>query len=181
MILYVLVVAAYAPVALGLTGRHRVVAGLVAAVLLAGAVVVRLVGDVTVEADVLGLFAAVLAVAGGSLVTTAVFDVIDAQSTGGTTESIEAAGQILRGGAWVGALERLAVFGSLVAGMPSGVALALAIKGLGRYPELRGGDRPATAERFIIGTLVSVLWAALCAYVATGFPVLDGGRPADVG
>jgi hypothetical protein len=44
----------------------------------------------------------------------------------------------------------------------------LAVKGLGRYPELRAAHRPGLAERFIIGTLVSVLWAALCAYAATG-------------
>lgn len=177
MILYVLVLAACVPVGLALSGRLRVVSALVATALLLVAVVVRAVGDVEIDAGVLGVYAAVLAVAGGSVVTTAVFDVIDAQSTEGASGSIEAAGQILRGGAWVGALERLAVFGSLVAGMPSGVALALAVKGLGRYPELRSGDRPATAERFIIGTLVSVLWAALCAYVATGFPTSGMGRP----
>ncbi|MBD8608055.1 hypothetical protein IFT73_14450 [Aeromicrobium sp. CFBP 8757] len=177
MILLVLVAAALVPVAAGWTGRHRVVAAAVATVLLAAAVIVRVVASISVDQGVLGIVASVLAVAGGSVVTTAVFDVIDDRSTD-RTESLEAAGHILRGGTWVGALERLAVFGSLVAGMPSGVALTLAVKGLGRYPELRSGDRPATAERFIIGTLVSVLWAALCAYVATGFAPLDAGRAA---
>jgi uncharacterized membrane-anchored protein len=175
MILYILVIAAWLPIAVGWTGRSRALCALVASVLLAAAVVVRVTAALDVDAGVLGLFAIVLAVAGGSVVTTAVFDVVDEQSADEAADSIEAAGQILRGGTWIGALERLAVFGSLVIGMPSGVALVLAVKGLGRYPELRSGKRPATAERFIIGTLVSVLWAATCAYVATGFvPIMFG-------
>ena len=177
MILLALVAVALVPVAIGSAGRHRVPAALAATVLLAIAVIVRVTTDAPGDESLLGLVAVVLAVAGGSVVTTAVFDVIDERSPD-RAESLEAAGHILRGGTWVGALERLAVFGSLVAGMPSGVALTLAIKGLGRYPELRSGDRPATAERFIIGTLVSVLWAALCAYVATGLAPLEAGRGA---
>ena len=169
MILYVLVIAAWVPVAIGWIGHARALAAATATTLLGAAVVVRVASDIDVDAGVLGIFAAVLAVAGGSVVTTAVFDVIDAQSRGDEAESIEAAGDILRGGTWIGALERLAVFGSLAVSMPAGIALVLAVKGLGRYPELRSGKRPAAAERFIIGTLVSVLWAALCAYVATGF------------
>lgn len=169
MILYALIMAAWVPVAIGWAGHARALAAATATILLGAAVVVRVAADVDVDAGVLGLFAAVLAVAGGSVVTTAVFDLIDAQSTAGSVGSIEAAGEILRGGTWIGALERLAVFGSLAVSMPGGVALVLAVKGLGRYPELRSGKRPAAAERFIIGTLVSVLWAALCAYVATGF------------
>ncbi|MET0930192.1 MAG: hypothetical protein ABWX74_11770 [Aeromicrobium sp.] len=167
MILYVLVLAAWLPIALGWTGRAVRVSAVLATALLGAAAVARATTDVDVDAGLLGLFAAVLALAGGSVVTTAVFHTIDEQA-GDADPSMEAAGQILRGGTWIGVLERLAVFGSLVVGMPSGVALALAVKGLGRYPELRSGTRPATAERFIIGTLVSVLWAALCAYVVTG-------------
>ncbi|BDZ57477.1 hypothetical protein [Barrientosiimonas endolithica] len=72
----------------------------------------------------------------------------------------------MRGGAWIGALERVAIYASVVAGWREMVALALAIKGLGRYPELRSGDDPAVAERFIIGTFVSVLWACACAALA---------------
>ena len=40
----------------------------------------------------------------------------------------------------------------------------LAIKGLGRYSELR--TTPAAAERFIIGSLASALWAVACVGVA---------------
>lgn len=67
---------------------------------------------------------------------------------------------LLRGGATIGVLERIAICGTLLAGLPEGVALVLAVKGLGRYPELRS---PGTSERFIVGTFTSVLWAAACA------------------
>ena len=70
---------------------------------------------------------------------------------------------ILRGGAWIGVLERAAVAATLLAGSAEGLAVVLAVKGLGRYAELRA---PAAAERFIIGTLASALWAAACVGVA---------------
>jgi len=44
---------------------------------------------------------------------------------------------LLTGGTWIGALERIAVTGTLLARWPDGLALVLAVKGLGRYPELR--------------------------------------------
>ncbi len=69
---------------------------------------------------------------------------------------------LLRGGAWIGTLERLAVSAALIGGWPEGVAVALAVKGLARYPELRSPGAGAS-ERFIIGTFTSVLWAAACA------------------
>ena len=94
------------------------------------------------------------------------------------------------GGKWIGYLERSAIAAGIVAGYPEVVAVVLAVKGLGRYPELRADhgraarlsddetplvlqreadENPAppgvvaaglTAERFIIGTLASYLWAA---------------------
>ena len=73
---------------------------------------------------------------------------------------------VLLNGGWVGLLERLAVVGTLRSGWPEGVAVILAVKGVGRYPELRDPGGQAAAERFIIGTLASVLWAAACAGVA---------------
>lgn len=80
----------------------------------------------------------------------------------------DAVGEGLRGGAWIGALERLAIVTTLVAGWPEGMAVVLAVKALGRYPELRVAQRQGAAEGFIIGTLVSILWAVACAYVITG-------------
>jgi hypothetical protein len=53
-----------------------------------------------------------------------------------------------------------------VAGWAPGLAVVLAVKGLGRYPELRNGEDTGVAERFIIGTFTSVLWAVACAGVA---------------
>ena len=43
--------------------------------------------------------------------------------------------------------------------------MVLALKGVGRFPDLRGDAATggATTERFIIGTFTSVLWAAACA------------------
>lgn len=63
----------------------------------------------------------------------------------------------LRGGTWIGILERLAITGLVLVGYPTGIAILVAIKGLGRYPELR--DNPAASERFVIGTLASMVWA----------------------
>jgi len=81
---------------------------------------------------------------------------------------IDAPGTVLRGGAWVGYLERAAISATLLAGWPEGMALVLAVKGVGRYPELRGPEsvQSHAPETFIIGTLASVLWAAACAGVA---------------
>lgn len=125
---------------------------------------------------VVGLLGA--AVAGSQLISV-VFQAIDdtdrdadpaaAEEVGVRPDTdLRSAGLVLRGGAWIGVLERIAVFAALVARWPEGIAIVLAVKGLGRYPELRAGTNPSLAERFIIGTLVSVLWAALCAYAASG-------------
>lgn len=106
--------------------------------------------------------AAVLAaVAGGGPVATAVLRAADPAAVGirGGPQDPE----ILRGGAWIGALERAAIAGTLLVGWPEGLAVVLAVKGLGRYAELRA---PAAAERFIVGTLASGLWAVACVGVA---------------
>ncbi|MFZ2014461.1 MAG: hypothetical protein WAV00_11605 [Nocardioides sp.] len=110
-------------------------------------------------AHAVALAAGVLAVVGGGLVTTQVLATVE----GG---AVRPAGDVLRGGAWIGALERLAVFATLIAGWGPGLAIVLAVKGLGRYPELRNQEDTGAAERFIIGTFTSVLWAAGCAGLA---------------
>ena len=85
----------------------------------------------------------------------------------------------LPGGRWIGILERIAVYVSIVAGFPTGIAVALAVKGLGRYPELRaekeGREAARVGELFIIGTFASVLWAAAWAGVAVGVCTLLAG------
>lgn len=80
----------------------------------------------------------------------------------------EAAASELRGGAMIGVLERLAVAGALLAGASQGLALVVAVKALGRYPELRTAG---ASERFIIGTLASLLWASAAA--GTGLLLLE--------
>ncbi|GAB3584701.1 hypothetical protein [Calidifontibacter terrae] len=119
---------------------------------------------------------ALVALVGGGLITVLCFRIVDRGDRSPTPPSppppaseggpVEAAGSTLRGGAWIGALERIAVYSGLLLGWKEAIAIALAVKGLGRYPELKNGDRPAVAERFIIGTFVSVLWACACAGVA---------------
>lgn len=75
--------------------------------------------------------------------------------------------RILRGGAIIGVLERLAVCLAILAGEPVAIAYVVAIKGLGRFAELK--ETPVAAERFIIGTLTSLLWAAGVAALAKVF------------
>mgnify|MGYP000935016060 CR=1 FL=1 len=82
-----------------------------------------------------------------------------------TTAGIEAASEQLRGGRWIGRLERLAVYVAILTGFSAGIAVVLAVKGLARYPELKATTSGA-AERFIIGTFSSVLFAAACAGLA---------------
>jgi len=103
-----------------------------------------------------------LAVIGGGPVTAMVFDLVDGRATE-VPGSMDRAGEILRGGAWIGVLERAAIFGAIVSGWPEGLALVLALKGLGRYPELRNQEHTGIAERFIIGSFSSALWATGCA------------------
>ena len=87
--------------------------------------------------------------------------------TGPTGQPVEDVAErpenVLRGGAWIGYLERAAVASTLLAGWPEGIALVLAVKGVGRYAELRETNAP---ETFIIGTFASLLWAAAAAGTA---------------
>jgi hypothetical protein len=159
--------------------RARLVpTGLVLALVAGGALATALGSHVSGRPHALLVIVGLVAAAvGGNHVTTAVFQLVDsahddelhaAADPTVASDSLSSAAQVLRGGAWIGTLERLAVFATLTGRWPEGIAVVLAVKGLGRYPELRSGHRPGLAERFIIGTLVSVLWAGLCAYAATG-------------
>jgi hypothetical protein len=139
-------------------------------VLLGAAAAVAALGDLDIPTGDPGTalsltLAALLAVLGGGSVTASVFALVDGNTSADAEGSVRHAGEVLRGGAWIGALERAAVFVTLLAGWPEGAAVTLALKGLGRYPELRT-ETPGAAERFIIGTFTSVLWAVACAGVA---------------
>jgi hypothetical protein len=86
-------------------------------------------------------------------------DVSGLESAGPGAASQAAPGQrILRGGAIIGVLERMGVAVAILTGQPVAIAYIVAIKGLGRFAELK--ETPVAAERFIIGTLTSMLWAA---------------------
>jgi hypothetical protein len=71
--------------------------------------------------------------------------------------------EVLRGGATIGILERLAVAASIVAGHPEAIAVIVAVKGVGRFTEL---DASEARERFIIGTMMSLIWACASAALA---------------
>lgn len=103
-----------------------------------------------------------ICVAVGGVVTTGVFRLVDRDAG---SNALTGAGDLLRGGTWVGALERIAVFTTLLLGWPEGIAVVLAIKGLGRYADLKSPNG-AAGERFIIGTFTSLLTACLGAGVA---------------
>jgi hypothetical protein len=128
----------------------------------------------------LGLVA--LAIIGGNPVTVWVLDRasrgdVDDGAHGGimvpalpigppTTARTTKTREVLRGGTWIGYLERLAVVAAIAIGHYEIIAAVIAIKGLGRFSEL---DAPESRERFIVGTLVSLGWAALCgALIAYG-------------
>ncbi|QDZ13547.1 hypothetical protein [Humibacter ginsenosidimutans] len=68
-------------------------------------------------------------------------------------------GEVLRGGTAIGVFERLATTGSIMAGFPEALAVLVALKSVGRFSEL---DVAEARERFIIGSLVSLVWAAAC-------------------
>jgi hypothetical protein len=157
--------AALASVLALVTGKAARLASAVSVVLLAVALLLGWPTPADHDLEkLLRVLAGVLAVAGGGLVTTQVFSFVE------DPDRVSRAGSVLRGGAWIGALERLGVYAALVAGWAPGVAVVLAVKGLGRYPELRNQEDTGVAERFIIGTFASVLWAVACAALTLPVP-----------
>ncbi|RLP68160.1 hypothetical protein D9V30_11640 [Mycetocola reblochoni] len=120
-------------------------------------------------AVVVGILGIVLATLGGSPLTEIVLRSADrggrnhrgSPATAATTDTGGpriADGELLKGGTTIGYLERFLTAGALLAGALTAVAIVVAVKGLGRFTEL---DSPAARERFIIGTLASLGWAAL--------------------
>ena len=165
LITIAMAIAALASVAGLVTGRAPRVVAVASAGLLLLALLLGWTDDTYHHLDMtVAVLAAILAVAGGGLVTTQVFSFVE------DPDRVRQAGAVLRGGAWIGALERLGVYVALVAGWAPGLAIVLAVKGLGRYPELRNQDDTGVAERFIIGTFTSVLWAVACAGAAVLAP-----------
>lgn len=77
---------------------------------------------------------------------------------GATGESVVR--EVMRGGTTIGYLERTAVALGIIAGFPEAIAVVVALKGIGRFSELAAAE---ARERFIIGTLASLLWACVAA------------------
>ena len=65
---------------------------------------------------------------------------------------------LMRGGTAIGYLERLATVLAIVVGYPEAIAALVALKGIGRFTELAEAE---ARERFIIGSLSSLIWASV--------------------
>lgn len=175
LVLGLLSAATWWPAPVRWTAASRTRLAVVVAIVLAGTGVVALLGGLGAGADGplawLVVAAGVLAaVASGSVVTRAVLGL----AAGATAPTSRVRATVLRGGAWIGVLERLALFGSMLAGFPLGLAAIVAVKAFARYPELKTAQATGAIERFIIGTFASLGWAALCVGVVT---VLVRGAP----
>lgn len=110
----------------------------------------------------------IFALASGSAYTELVFHLAANHQANKANQVTSASAESpLRGGLWIGLLERAAIVSTLWASWPEGMAIVLAIKGLGRFSELKNHK---AAEQFILGTFAS----ALCACAAYGLGLLLG-------
>ena len=126
-------------------------------------------------AAALAILGTALAVVGGNPFTRWVLSVADGGRTtegprggilvemmsGRDTDAVHEE-EILRGGTTIGYLERACAALGILAGFPGAVAIVVALKGVGRFTELA---TPAARERFIVGTMASLLWACAVAGV----------------
>lgn len=120
-----------------------------------------------VEVVVYGL--AGLGTMSGNRLIRAIFRRVDPVQPGQSRlPTLMSAQNALPGGRWIGILERLAPYICVVTGQPMGIAMVLAVKGLGRYPELKNENNARVGELFIIGTFMSMLWALMWAGLAMG-------------
>jgi hypothetical protein len=123
----------------------------------------------------IALLGTALAVLGGNPITRRVLDVashgrVEEGDNGGILlrapslpgavagEGAGAVREVMRGGTTIGYLERVAVTLGIIAGFPEAIAVVVALKGIGRFSELASAE---ARERFIIGTLASLVWACV--------------------
>jgi hypothetical protein len=100
--------------------------------------------------------------AGGILISDAGQD--DASAAGGAAAyPPQGMHEVMRGGTTIGYLERISVVVAILAGFPEAIAVVVAVKGIGRFSELAA---PEARERFIIGTMSSLLWACVVGALA---------------
>lgn len=119
---------------------------------------------------ILALLGVALGVVGGNPVTRRVLDIassgrVTETADGGILLPVEGAEEgsdatrtLMRGGTVIGYLERVAVVLAIIAGYPEAIAVVVAVKGIGRFSELAAAE---ARERFIVGTLASLLWACV--------------------
>ena len=144
------------------TRRSALGAVLLLVVLAVAAALALRTGRVGDGVEMAGVLLAVVAAAlGGGPIATAVLRAADPDR--GPSRRRASDPEVLRGGTWIGVLERTAMAVTVLAGFEEGLAVLVAIKGLGRFNELKA---PVASERFIIGTLASGLWALGCVGVA---------------
>ncbi|MGI6879531.1 hypothetical protein [Microbacterium sp. gxy059] len=148
-------------------------AGMLAALALLAAAALPFAVPLPLSAPLAAL-AAAAAVLGGDPVTRRVLETTaDGRVQGGAHGGIllrspagragEAPAEVMRGGTTIGYLERAAVALAIIAGFPEAIALVVALKGIGRFSELVS---PEARGRFIVGTLASLVWAAVVAGAA---------------
>ncbi|MFV0252472.1 MAG: hypothetical protein ACK5H2_03960 [Beutenbergiaceae bacterium] len=154
--------------------RPRTLPLAVAAGLVVVALVVVALAPVNIP-TLMGLIVALLGIAvgvvGGNPVTRRILGVasggrVQETSDGGIVlssaedagEGIEKTRTLMRGGTVIGYLERIAVVLAIIAGYPEAIAIVVAVKGIGRFAELATAE---ARERFIVGTLASLVWACV--------------------
>ncbi|MBN9190538.1 MAG: hypothetical protein J0I62_18880 [Microbacterium sp.] len=139
-------------------------------VLALAVVIVSPVNVPTIMGLILALLGIALGVVGGNPLTRRILEIathgrVHETSDGGirvdaTPDDGTAGTVLLRGGTTIGYLERVAAVIGIVAGFPEALAVIVAVKGVGRFSELASAE---ARERFIIGTLASLLWACVVA------------------
>lgn len=173
--------AAIVMVALSMRKPSNVLLGIAAGLLVFSVIVVAVtpVNVPTIVGLFLALLGAALAVIGGDPVTRRVLAIAtqgtvregsaggillraDSSSAFGSPAVNDASNarvhEVMRGGTTIGYVERISVVVAIIAGFPEALAIIVAIKGVGRFSELA---EPESRERFIIGTMTSLLWACI--------------------
>ncbi|SEC11626.1 hypothetical protein SAMN04489806_2634 [Paramicrobacterium humi] len=170
----VIVLAAATALAVGALGRKSATLVLSSAVLLAialGLAAWPTSQPPVIVAMALGVLSLALAVVGGGPAASYVLAVatrgsvatgtyggilVTADASDGEAPTSGRREEVMRGGLVIGLLERLAIGASLMSSFPGAFAVVIAVKGVGRFTELAASE---ARERFIIGTLASLIWA----------------------
>ena len=92
-----------------------------------------------------------------------------------TDESRERQSGLERAGTWIGLLERLVVFLAVLARAELIIGFVIAAKAVLRLPEVRETHSRKLAEYYLVGSLASLAWALLVAYLVRA---CVGFRPA---